>query len=413
MRQRKSGRESEWYVFTDEESGPHTFQQLAERLARGDLMDTDLVRHQDLPEWQRVDQRPDLLQAANVLRHRNESSGRESLSGLPRRFLSSRRGLAGLTLLMILLVIGWSWNPFRSRHGPPVRGAAEIEWGRRSRLEQSPATASDPSESVSDQRTIVPGFEPVSWVKSPTLSADMLTIVYVADAGKTQQEDLFIAERASVSDPFTHHRPVVHANSEQREVQPTLSPDGLELIFVRRGKSSTLWYSRRNSRSQMFANARPLVLMDDPAPGSHQTAPQFIDDRTIQFTVTQPGSRHQSRWFASRLDAERFQMTEPVPETGFRSTFFINHDRTRAYCQTQAGVMVEFYNPTTRVFDSPVTLIPTDRLTVKESDADDSIWVSPDEDVVYFSAPELGADHQSGRRLWKMPLTMGLKHSMP
>jgi hypothetical protein len=90
---------------------------------------------------------------------------------------------------------------------------------------------------------------------TPALSADGLSLYFYSQRfGGTGDRDLYVATRASTSDPFTGVRELTTLNSSQREDRPWVSPDELTIYFVSHRASLTddLWHATRNSRSDSF-----------------------------------------------------------------------------------------------------------------------------------------------------------------
>ena len=134
------------------------------------------------------------------------------------------------------------------------------------------------------------------WEYSPSLSADELTVVF--DKGAFDKEfnitrrDLFMASRASISDPFDPPQPIDALNTSAAEAHPSLSSDGLTLFFSRYvgipDDSPEIWVASRGSIEDSFSNPmsledmfngsivnapntatwEPFISSDWPAPGS-------------------------------------------------------------------------------------------------------------------------------------------------
>ncbi len=93
----------------------------------------------------------------------------------------------------------------------------------------------------------------------PTLTADGLTMFYMADRWKGDKHDLDIqmVQRTSAHAPFGRPVPLGdRVNTELNEASPCISSDGLELFFARKRSSKNEGYElrvcRRRSRSENF-----------------------------------------------------------------------------------------------------------------------------------------------------------------
>ena len=182
---------SDWYCFTDDEAGPYSFQQLADMIVRGELNESDLVRRADVTNWRTVNSVPGLVRAKEG---RGVGTSAKSAAASPRnaagdwhcrinwrRVLGAPCALTILVLLVLIVVV-----PFRrSRRFLEPAGSNRFEGA--GRLDPSRGRAPEQPTLLRPALgapVVVPGFEGLTWLKSPSLSADLLTIVYVADVGQ-------------------------------------------------------------------------------------------------------------------------------------------------------------------------------------------------------------------------------------
>lgn len=406
---------SQWYCFTDDEAGPYTFRELAVLIAQGELRPTDLVRRAETQTWQQVDAVFGLLRAAGEMQQQTASRfARQSggvigsqLIAVCERLLPQGPGerlIGGLSLLLILACLGeLTWlrrqRPSRFPRAPRMGLVMQVP----SRLHQlrppTPAVPTVPGLPLHEPVS-VPGFERTSWLKSPTLSADLLTIVYAGFAGPQQLDDLIIAQRTNVAQPFENHRPVYAVNSPAREAHPTLSPDGLELIFTRLGQPATLWHSRRPHLQAEFTTAKPLNLLNDPAPEQHHDAPQFLDAKTIRVTLGDQEFQDRTQWYATREGSGAFRLTTPVPIQNRWPRYYFTQRGRRAYLPTEAGIKVTALSPRSRLFEEPEVLLGPEIVGPKLTANDDTIWVSPAEDIIFYCGPGTNPADQNSFRLW-------------
>ncbi|MBL9080349.1 MAG: protein kinase, partial [Planctomycetales bacterium] len=117
------------------------------------------------------------------------------------------------------------------------------------------------------------------------LAADGLTLVK-AEQGPEKNDDLYLLRRATLGEPFGAAMELGPlANSPGDENMPTLSPDGLTLVFSSKRPSATnsdLWISRRKSQAESFGPAEnvgpPVNSPDDENKGL-----LLADNRTLVF----------------------------------------------------------------------------------------------------------------------------------
>jgi hypothetical protein len=84
----------------------------------------------------------------------------------------------------------------------------------------------------------------------PSLSADELSLVVASDrTGSLGGRDLWLAERATVSEPFSELAPLTALNSGGSDVDGSLSADGRLIVFSSdRGTGRGLWLAQRACR---------------------------------------------------------------------------------------------------------------------------------------------------------------------
>jgi Tol biopolymer transport system component len=146
---------------------------------------------------------------------------------------------------------------------------------------------------------------------SPTLSGDGLTLIFQSARSEGQQDsDLWMCSRASLGTSFG--QPVSlgpTVNSSVHECEPTLSSDGLTLVFARTPRPDMqggrdLWMCIRESQSRKFGTAVNL------GPGintSFGESGPFISEggRTLLFCSDRPGGHGgEDIWICTRVDDE-------------------------------------------------------------------------------------------------------------
>lgn len=406
---------SQWYTFTDDEAGPFPFGELARLIACGELEPTDLVRRAESGNWQRVDTVLGLMRAARQVQIQPVRHIPHARTGILSRWLVSlfqrifprlpaerasillASGL--LAVLPVQLIWFWSQRPVRFPAAPAkgvvIEGTSKLEQMRPA----APRTPSIPNLKIGEPR-IVPGFENVPWLKSPTLSADLLTIVYVSYSGPEQLDDLLIASRKSITEPFRNHRPLQQVNSSHREAHPTLSPNGLELIFARLGEPSVLYSARRHNIQAAFGSAIPLKLEGPVNADHHLDSPQFVTDQLIRITEGDQAFQNRSQWRAARTGDGIFRLLQPIALANPWPRYFMTAQGRRAYFPTEEGIQLTAFNPARKLFEAPELCVAASVIGQDLTTFDDTIWVTPAEDVIFFCGPGLHPKNSDSRRLW-------------
>ena len=164
----------------------------------------------------------------------------------PRRPLYA---IVGLSLVAALATTVWAlWQR------PPIRPRDRTHAAQAPR----PEIPSVPTlkENVA---TLVPGLEDVQDPYSPCLTANLRTIIFAAALGPGNGHHLCVAERGSASEPFGAARLIRGCASEAIDEYPSLTADGLELVFARREPGSQtgtqFYYSRRDAATREFGDA--------------------------------------------------------------------------------------------------------------------------------------------------------------
>jgi Tol biopolymer transport system component len=115
---------------------------------------------------------------------------------------------------------------------------------------------------------------------SARLTPDELTVVFARRATNGLY-DMYTASRASSNDGFGTPTLLATVNSINSELYPTLSPDGLLLVFDSdRGTNvQRVWVSKRASTSDNFGAATAAVALMEK-----ETQPMLANGRALYFT---------------------------------------------------------------------------------------------------------------------------------
>ncbi|HVJ86518.1 MAG TPA: hypothetical protein VM452_12795 [Caulifigura sp.] len=259
-----------------------------------------------------------------------------------------------------------------------------------------PETPSVPGLEIGTPK-LVPGLEGVDPAFAPTLTADLKVIVY--SGGRNNRYDLWIAQRDSVDKPFGPPAVITNCSTGQYETFPALSPDGLELLYMRFEPQTRLYYSRRDSTKEEFGPAVPWAITDALPPGRSPGGPQFIDQENVQFgTRGETVEKNRAIMLTSR-DAAGKPFGEPSVFLNLKAAtpYFISADRLRAYYGVPKGLHFAALKPDSDSF-SPPTKISNARM-------EGPIWLPPKEDVLFYSGPDEGNPVSEGnRKLWMLRL---------
>jgi hypothetical protein len=207
-----------------------------------------------------------------------------------------------------------------SPFGPRIRHDELLYAGVQSAL--APAVTSDGLELVYLADTISGGDEtgyaeraatadPFSLPSAITISGDPglqgsffvddLTLVYAAgELRPGVYTDLAIARRADRASPFVRERMLDELNTTASEGDPTLTRDGLEIIFVSDSVDPrSLFRATRPTTADRFG---PASLVDElHVPGFATGDPSLSDDgTTLYFSSNRPGSTGDDIWVATR-----------------------------------------------------------------------------------------------------------------
>jgi hypothetical protein len=271
-------------------------------------------------------------------------------------------------------------------------------------LSPKPATPSIPGHSVGRPRTI-PGLEEFEGY-APTLDAGLTQIVFAVASGAESHGDfdLYLATRKNPSDSFQRPRRLDECSSSDRETDPTLSPDGLELIFVRAETSggATLMRSMRSSLSESFSEPETLSIPNLPSgPGVEYDSPQLLHDGgdlIVRVTERRSGDANPTYFMAPRYSLEEpFGNAAPLPVFVEKERHFLTGDGLRAFVARRYTIQL-CCRPT---LDAPFSA--PGRIGALEATftgmAEGPIWVSPAEDFLFYCVTTVNESHQQRRSL--------------
>jgi hypothetical protein len=132
----------------------------------------------------------------------------------------------------------------------------------------------------------------------PCPRIDDLELFFVSNrAGGTGDFDIWRARRASPSAPFDPPTPVNELNTTDRDLGPSLTATGLQIVFQR---GYDLWTATRPNWNAPFGPAIPITELNST---NQELEPHVTPDGlAIFFTSQRPGGMGQNdTWLATRL----------------------------------------------------------------------------------------------------------------
>jgi hypothetical protein len=394
--------------------GPVSFREMAEMVRSGTLKEDDPVRREGASQWTRAGEVIGLFRAAakEPAQARPESkaepkpvqaSGKtkqaEPPSAKPRRIGRGRVLLAsGLVLALLLLVVGVStWRRTRTPTFPePVAGRPRPVGGTdwESILGPSPKVPSIPGLEVGVPE-LVPGLEGMDICFGATLTADLRTIVFSGRADPKKRYDLYLATRDEVSRPFGEPELIKSCVSRGDEAYPTLSPDGLELLFRR---FHALWHSTRQTTSSRFQKPVRWSAPELDPEVKHLDRPRLVDPLHLLFTAIDVPSGTRSLWMAERATTKtEFKAARELPGPTLAHAVFTERG-LHAYLGTSRGLTVMVRQAATEQF-GPRIPIADDK---SGGPVESMIWIAPQEDVIFYMSSGPGKEHGSERQLYML-----------
>jgi hypothetical protein len=425
---------SEWYrQNAGGEQGPYSFEDLARQIRGGKLADHDLVRRSEQTQWQRVDKVVGLLRAARA-GSPAKAHAASAASALPspdvpaakqqprqptrlqRRLTRREITRVGIPvgIVCVLCAVGISWWLLRPQPLPRV-ASARMEISIPNRLAQlRPPLPANPTlgDIPVGVPVPVPGIEKIAWLSAPTMSHDMLTLVFVSVGPPQTDDDLFLAERASISEPFSKPKQIKACASPLKEGYPGLSWDGLELMFSELGIPSRLMISRRPNRQSTFGAPRPVEIAGEQFTDLHVDGVQFLGRDSIRFATSDTKFTQRTQWLAERDGSEnRFRITGKLPLANPWLRYFVTANGHRAYYAADAGIFLTASDMTTGEFVTPEKLLGIATVGPIQAKFDSPLWVAPNEDVIVYCSPGVATPDSPDHRLWMIRL--GRENSPP
>jgi hypothetical protein len=225
----------------------------------------------------------------------------------------------------------------------------------------------------------------------------MNVLVY---AGGGPRYDLYITQRDSVDKPFGPPAMIISCSHKVfYETFPTISPDGLELLFLRFEPQPRLYYAKRDSTKAEFGDAIPWAITDALPEGRYPGGPQFVDQQNVQF-VTRGATADQNRAILlTSRGAPGNSFGEPSVFMNLKgpNPYYLSADRLRAYYGVPSGLYFAALKPEADTFENPSKIV--------DVPIEGPVWLSPKEDILFYCSPGRGKPvSESNRKLWMLRL---------
>ncbi|MGO8753029.1 MAG: hypothetical protein ACLQNE_44370 [Thermoguttaceae bacterium] len=171
----------------------------------------------------------------------------------------------------------------------------------------------------------------------------MLTIVFSGLWNPKTGFDLYMAKRGQVSEPFGKPEVIKACVSPETDAYPSMTADGLELLFERSDANPQWYYSTRETTSAEFGDpvhwSLPATPDGDPAKRRIITS-QFVDPlRLVLQSVNLKMNSH--RYFLAERADRKSEFASPR-ELHFSNAwlaYYIVPNRLRAYAGGPGGAV--------------------------------------------------------------------------
>jgi hypothetical protein len=228
------------------------------------------------------------------------------------------------------------------------------------------------------------------------MTTDMKLIVYGRLMEKTGM-DLHLATRESITEPFKGHAAIEATVSAESELYPAISPDGLEILFVRSDANPMIWMTRRSDLATPFGPPEEWSICKSDDQTSRVGTPQYVSQNEVVFSRIDPAKGGRTLWSCMRQSGTTFSPPMLYASPKGSPTVFFNADGRRAY---YGGIQDGFYFLWRDRLDAPFSTPQPLLNGAVTGPFDGTIWVSPKEDVVFYCSPGIGKKFGSAHKLW-------------
>lgn len=408
-----------FYQIDDAEWGPVSFDELTEVICSGEVSCDTPVRLEDSSDWTVAEEIPCLLRAAkkrqsvsgsvasdgattssgkaaDVVRTRHKKSlpvgskpKVESASPSSAKIADVKpsRSLSPAILLTIAVIclttMAAGWWMFQPDRFPQSRNSGLVRGTELSLEDMTVPAPSLPSVDIAvGVATLIPGLEAELGVSSPSLNADLTSIVYLKVAGR--QDDIFLAQRSSRDADF--QKPVrLKCSTSANEQFCSLSPDGTQLLFTVQGQPAKLCIA---SIADNFATHKQLQFEGIDVAKDNVDNAQWLSNTKIRFAVGDPEYTRRTQHVADINSADGIcRVTSEIPMQNAWPRMHFSANLERAYFANVSGISIAA--PKVQMDEFGMGLILFDPAIIGPIDDanDDPLFVVPQEDVIFFTGP--------------------------
>ncbi|MGH7139862.1 MAG: hypothetical protein ACREHD_29335 [Pirellulales bacterium] len=320
----------------------------------------------------------------------DDEAARQPIGG---RIKGSGKALAAAGVFLFAAV--WLVAKWGTAGEPEKRGSARkssAAAGGSSRPAKKPAV---PALEL-NVPVLVPGLEEIDPAYGPSLTHDLTVLVFAGAGKKRGDYDLFIAKRTDPASSFSKPSRMDACSSGRYETFPTLSPGGLELLFLRFEAQPKLYYARRDTLDETFGKPEPWAVAESLPPGRRPGAAQFIDETHVQFVTHGKTASEDRQLLLTDRKTQRSKFGEPAPLEFTQAPVpqFVASDRLRSYFGLPNGLLVAARDSEAEPFEMPTR--------ISDIPADGPVWVVPKEGVIFFCSPGFGGQVETSRKLWML-----------
>jgi Tol biopolymer transport system component len=230
----------------------------------------------------------------------------------------------------------------------------------------------------------------------PTATGDLLEIYFDSDraAPGAAMGDIWVAKRASTSDPWGTPQLVIELASLADDTSPDISPDGLTMYFSSdRAKAGDrdLYVTTRPSRTAAWS---PPVRIAELATSSEEGSAMETADR--KHLVFQSGRSGSSDLYVATRNAlsDAWSNVAPIPGLSnpafSENQHFINADATMIYYVSNETGTEHIYSATCAGPSGPCVNQQMMAVINSPTAADVDPWLSPDGHTLLFSSSRSG-----------------------
>ncbi len=410
---------SQWFCrVLGQEVGPVGFRDMIEMVRSGTLKEDDQVRRKETTEWIPARDVIGLFRTAQKQKAEPVTSEAEAGPAPPPTPTAAQAGerpaaeprrirrrhvllASGIVLAFVVLTAVVSvWRSRQSERFP------EPQAGKPRPLDQMTISWRPPPPEESSVPglekgvpELVPGLEQFHLAWTPTLTADLCTIVFVVRENEGSGDHLYIATRSSVSQPFGSARRIESCVSREAARFPALSPEGLELIFVRSHNKPRYLRAARQTTADDFGEPVPWLPPGLDMEGKSAGRLQFYDRLHIKYGLWDSATKENLHFVAERAAPELdFGSPQPLPFPHLGLPAFFAGNTRRQYWGSEEGLFMGGRQELSQPWSAPIRIVDVEVTGPIQR----GVWVAPAEDVVFYSSPGPGGDLESSKQLWMM-----------